>query len=158
MSPYRKTQTDIGKILLQKGLITQAELQEALMLQRQNQEVKPLGQILIELGHLSKNDLYFALAIQSGYPYIDIRRCLIGIEVLSLVPEELIRKYQVFPIDRIQDVVTIAMVNPLDTHALNEVQEILKNNIKVFLTLPGDLAEAISRYFTKSKVEKKNPE
>ena len=151
MSPYRTTKTEIGRILVQKGLISSDQLQEALTLQRQKQQGKLLGQILIELGYLSRDDLYFVLAIQSGYPYIDIRRCLIDAEVLALIPEIMIRKYQIFPIDKIQDVVTIAMVNPLDNATIDQMQEILKCNIKVFLTLVADLNELISRYFVKVK-------
>lgn len=158
MSPYRTTKTEIGRILLQKGMITSSQLQEALTLQRQKQQDKLLGQILIELGYLSRDDLYFVLAIQSGYPYIDIRRCLIDPEVLALIPEIMVKKYQVFPIDKIQDVVTIAMVNPLDNMAIDQIQEILKSNIKVFLTLPSDLAEFASRYFVKTKEPIKNAE
>ena len=68
-----------------------------------------------------------------------------------LIPEVMIRKYQVFPIDKIQDVVTIAMVNPLDNMAMDQVQGIIKNNIKVFLTLSSDLSEVMKRYFTQTK-------
>ena len=151
MSPHRTTKIEISKLLVQKGLITQDQLQEALAIQRQKQQDKLLGQILVELGYLNRDDLYFALAIQSGYPYIDIRRSVIDHEILSLIPETMIRKYQLFPIDKIQDVVTIAMVNPLDNMAIDEVKEIVKSNIKVFLTLPLDLSEMISRYFVKRK-------
>jgi type IV pilus assembly protein PilB len=151
MSPYRTTKTELGKLLLQKKLITAAQLQEALTFQRQKQQEKLLGQILIELGHLSRDDLYLVLAIQSGYPYIDIKRCVIDPEVLALIPEVMIRKFQVFPIDKVQDVVTIAMVNPLDSMAMDAVQEIVKYNIKVFLTQALDLSEVMKRYFKQTK-------
>jgi type IV pilus assembly protein PilB len=151
MSPYRTTKTELGKLLLQKKLITAAQLQEALTFQRQKQQEKLLGQILIELGHLSRDGLYLVLAIQSGYPYIDIKRCVIDPEVLALIPEVMIRRFQVFPIDKIQDVVTIAMVNPLDSMAMDAVQEIVKYNIKVFLTQALDLSEVMKRYFKQTK-------
>lgn len=156
MSPYRTTKTEIGRLLVQKRLITPDQLQEALTLQRQKQPGKLLGQILMELGYLSREDLYFMLAIQSGYPYIDIRRCIIEPDVFSLIPEIMIRKYQVFPIDRIQDVVTIAMVNPLDNMALDQVQEIIKSSIKIFLTTPADLNELFLRYSVNTRSEQKD--
>jgi len=151
MSPYRSTKTEIGKLLIKKGLITEEQLQEALILQRDKIKDKLLGQILIQLGYLNKDDLYFALAIQSGYPYIDIRRCIVSPEVMSLIPEIMVRKYQAFPIDRIQDVVTVAMANPLDNLVIDQIQDITKSNIKVFLTTPSDIKEIISRYFGKSE-------
>jgi len=159
MSPYRAGKTEkIGRLLLQKGLISSAQLQEALVIQQQKQQDKLLGQILIELGYLSRDELYFVLAIQSGYPYIDIRRCVVNLEILSLIPEIMIKKYQLFPIDKIQDVVTIAMVNPLDNMALDQVREIVKSNIKIFLTVVSDLNELISRYFLTPTGPSKNTE
>jgi type IV pilus assembly protein PilB len=151
MSPYRTTKTEIGRLLLQKGLISSSQLQEALAIQRQKQQDKRLGQILVELGYLSKDDLYFVLAMQSGYPYIDIKRCVLEPEIVSLIPAIMIKKYQVFPIDKIQDVVTIAMVNPLDNMVIDQIQEIVKSNIKIFLTIPFDLNEMMTRYLGKNK-------
>jgi type IV pilus assembly protein PilB len=147
MSPYRSTKTEIGKLLIQKGLITNEQLKEALILQREREKDKLLGQILIQLGYLSKDDLYFALAIQSGYPYIDIKRCVVDPEVMFLIPGIMVKKYQVFAIDKIEDVVTVAMVNPLDNLAIDQIQDIAKSNIKVFLTTPSDIKEIILRYF-----------
>lgn len=147
MSPFRSTKTEIGKLLIQKRLITNEQLLEALELQRHKEKDKLLGQILIGLGYLSKDDLCFALAIQSGYPYIDIKRCIIDPEVIALVPEIMVRKYQVFPIDKIEDIVTIAMVNPLDNQAIDGLQDVLKSAIRVFLTTSLDLEEVISKYY-----------
>ncbi len=151
MSPYRTTKIEIGRLLVQKGLISALQLQEAVNLQRQKETGKLLGQILIELGYVSRDELYLALAIQSGYPYIDIKRCVIDTDVLSLIPEIMVKKYQIFPIDKIQDVLTLAMVNPLDNPALDQVQEIVKCNVKVFLTTPSDIKELFSRYYDRTK-------
>lgn len=151
MSPYRSTKTEIGRLLIQKGLITNEQLAEALGLQREKEKNKLLGQILIQLGYLNKEDLYFALAIQSGYPYIDIRRCIVSPEIMSLIPEIMVKKYQVFPIDKIQDVLTVAIVNPLDNLAIDQIQDITKSNIKVFLTTPADIKEIIARYYSRSE-------
>ena len=147
MSPYRGAKIAIGQLLLRKGLITPEQLQEALALQQNQYKDKRLGQILIELGYLSRNDLCFASAIQSGCPYIDIKRCIVDPEVISLISDIMVKKYQVFPINRIQDVVTVAMVDPLDNLVIDQIRDIVKGNIKVFLTTPADLKEMVSRYY-----------
>jgi len=151
MSPYRTTKIEIGRLLVQKGLISALQLQEAVNLQRQEETGKLLGQILIELGYVSRDELYLTLAIQSGYPYIDIKRCVIDTDVLVLIPEIMVKKYQIFPIDKIQDVLTLAMVNPLDNLALDQVQEIVKCNIKVFLTTSSDIRELLARYYGRTQ-------
>ena len=149
MSPYRMTKTELSRLLLQKNLVTPEQLQEAVDLQRSKMQGKLLGHILVDLKYLKREDLNFVLAIQAGYPYIDIKKCLIEPEILALIPEETIRKYQIFPIDRIQDVVTVAMVNPLDQESIEEIEESLSLNLKVFLAVSSDLQELIKRYFVK---------
>lgn len=149
MSPIRRLKAKVGELLLQRGLITSEQLQQALSLQRHREKDKPLGQILIELGYIDRDELYTALAIQSGYPYINIEHCIIRPEVLLLIPETVVKKYQVFPIDKIQNVITVAMVNPLDETAINQIQKLTNTKVKVFLTTPIELREMISRYYSK---------
>ncbi len=151
MSPIRRVKTKIGELLLQKGLITQGQLQEALALQHGKEKGKPLGQILVELCSIGKEQLCIFLAVQGGYPYIDINQCIIKPEVLSLVPAALVKKYQVFPIDKIQDVLTLAMVNPLDIVTIDQIQKLTNSTVKVFLTTPVELEEMILRYYPKKQ-------
>ena len=143
----RGIKTRIGELLLKRGLITPEQLQQALYLQQKQDRDKQLGQILVELGFISRNDLYFVLAIQSGYPYINLDCCNVEPEILSLIPEEIVRKHQVLPIDKIQDVITVAMVNPLDSSTIERIQKITKSSVKVFLTTPLELEEIVSRYY-----------
>ncbi len=149
MSPLRRTKVKIGQLLLEKGLITEEQLQHALSLQRKEGQDKKLGQIFLELGYVDKDELFLSLAIQCGYPYIDINHCLIEPEVLSLLPRAMAEKYQVLPIDKIQDILTVAMVNPLDKLAIAEIQKFTQCNVKVFLTTPLELKEIISKYYKK---------
>ncbi len=151
MSPIRRVKTKIGELLLQKGLITSGQLQEALALQHGKEKGKPLGQILVELGYIGKEQLCIFLAVQGGYPYIDINQCIIKPEVLSLVPAALVKKYQVLPIDKIQDVLTLAMVNPLDIVTIDQIQKLTNSTVKVFLTTPVELEEMILRYYSKKQ-------
>lgn len=151
MSPIRRVKTKIGELLLQKGLITSEQLQEALALQHGKEKGKPLGRILVELGYIGKEQLCIFLAVQGGYPYIDISQCMIKPEVLSLVPEAIVKKYQVLPIDKIQDVLTLAMVNPLDIATIDQIQKLTNSTVKVFLTTPVELEEMILRYYSKKQ-------
>lgn len=151
MSPIRRVKTKIGELLLQKGLITQGQLQEALSLQHGKEKGKPLGQILVEAGYIGKEQLCILLAVQSGYPYIDINQCIISPEILSLVPLGLIKKHQALPIDKIQDILNVAMVNPLDIVAIDQIQKLTNSTVKVFLTTPLELEEMIARYYSKKQ-------
>src|SRR3989338_9831239 len=148
MSPLRRVKAKIGDLLLQEGLITEAQLQEAISLQKTNAKDKTLGQILLELGYVKKDDLYTVLAVQSGYPYLAIHHCVVNPKVLALLPESVVRKHQAFPIDKIHDIFTVAMVNPLDRAALEQIEDLVQSRVRVFLTTPADLEKALNRYYS----------
>lgn len=158
MSPIRRVKAKIGELLLQKGMITLEQLQYALSLQRTSHKTKPLGQILVELGYVNKEEFYAILAVQSGYPYINIEQCRIKPEVLSLIPEVMSRKHQIFPIDQIHDILTIAMANPLDKVVVEEVKKLTKFEVRIFLTTPLELGEIFAKYYEKNKPDKEDGE
>lgn len=147
--PLRRKKTKIGELLLLTGSITSEQLKEALSVQYKQKSDKQLGEILIELGFLDKEKLCFALSVQFGYPYIHIKRCRIEPDVLALIPEAMARKFQVFPIDKIQDVLSIAMINPLDKFAIDQIKKLTQSNISIFLTTPTELSEMLSMYYLK---------
>lgn len=147
MSPLRRVKTKIGELLLQRGLITSEQLHQALALQRTKQKDKQLGQILIESGYVKREDFYIILAVQSGYPYISVNQCTIRPEVLSLLPAVMAKKYQVLPIDKFQDILTVAMTNPSDIVALDEIKKLTESQVKVFLTTPLELEEMLKRSY-----------
>jgi len=147
MSPLRRKKTKIGELLVLTGSITSEQLQQALVIQHEKEHDKLLGQILVELGHITKEKLEFVLSIQLGYPYIHIKQHEVNLATLSLIPEAIVKKYRVFPIDKIQDVLTIAMINPLDKYAIDQIKKLSGCNISIFLSTPTELEEMISTYY-----------
>ncbi|MCM8800565.1 MAG: hypothetical protein NC912_00905 [Candidatus Omnitrophica bacterium] len=148
MSPLRRKER-MGELLLRLGLITAKQLQEALSHQMDQDKGKTVGQILLELGYITPENLCFVLGIQAGYPYIQIKNYKISREVLSLVPEEMVRKYQVFPLDKFMDFFIVAMVDPLDKTAVEALKDLTKANLMIFLTTPNELEEMYYKYYAK---------
>ena len=72
MAVARKIKAKIGELLIEKGTINREQLEEALTLQRATHKNKLLGQIFVEMGAASEEDIYSAVAAQFGYPYIKI--------------------------------------------------------------------------------------
>lgn len=151
MSPLRRKER-IGEILLRLGLITAEQLQEAISQQMEQDKGKALGQILLELGYVTQENIYFALGIQAGYPYIQIKNYKISREVISLLPEDIVRKYQIFPLDKFKDFFMVAMVNPLNKTAVETLKDLTKANLMIFLTTVNELEELYSIYYTKNRV------
>lgn len=151
MSPLRRTKKKIGELLLLKGLITREQLQQALLFKSTQRQDKLLGQILVELGYVSEEELRGILALQCGYPYIDIDQCKIDPAVLALIPENMVKKYRIFPIDKIQDIFTVAMVDPLDRLAIEQIKKLTKSDVRIFLTTPLELDKMFLKYYGPKK-------
>ncbi len=86
----------LGRVLTKMGKITRDQAQEALELQKQKRA--PVGQLLVELGYCSHDDVNFALAAQAGMKVVDLEELEIKEEVIKMVPAEMANAYHVLPI------------------------------------------------------------
>ncbi|MFH1397548.1 MAG: hypothetical protein ABIH27_03230 [Candidatus Omnitrophota bacterium] len=151
MDISRKKYTKIGEILVKLGFLNFEQLKEGLAFQRDQGRGKMLGQILIELEFISANQLNAAIAVQKGYPYINVNNCVINSLVLNLIPEAVVKRYLILPIDKIRDTISLAMVNPMDEEAVNIVKDISQSEPEIFLTTADDMQEAIVKYYGEGK-------
>jgi len=149
MAPLQKIKKRIGEILVDRGLITQRQLEEVLAIQQEKGKNKRVGQILVELGYVTNEEISLVEALHQGCPYIKIDRCEIDAQVADLLPEALMRRHLVVPVDKIKDVLTVAMVDPFDQAAIEQVQRLTKCNVKVFTTTTSECKEAIEKFFIK---------
>ena len=116
----------LGEILVQHGLITNEMLTEAL--RHQQQVGGQIGSILIELGYISTETLMDFLSRHFGVPAIDLFKIDIPAEVLKVLPLEKIKQYKALPL-KIDDKLSIAMVNPDDRVALSDIEFIIGKKI-----------------------------
>lgn len=124
---------EIIDLLLKQGLITQSQIEKAL------EEVKRTGltleQALQKLGFVIEEDIIKVRADSLGVPYMDLKDYIIDAELIKLIPESAAKKYKVVPLFKIGSVLTVAMVNPNDIVALDQVRNISKiNDIDTVLT------------------------
>lgn len=111
----------LGELLLEQGHITQAQLDEAMAVQRKDGGF--LGQILVGLKYVDQADVTSCLVKQCRIPHLSLLDYGITPEVLALVPKELCLKYGMLAIDKLGRILTVAMVDPLDTEALQAVKD-----------------------------------
>lgn len=149
--PKIKIKTKIGELLLEKGIITLQQLEDALELQRTKYKGEMLGEVLLHQGFISEEDIYSTLATQLGHPYIKISNCLIIPEVLQLITRKQAEEYNILPIDRIGNVFTIAMVNPLEDAVLTEIEKNTGYKVKAFVATLSELKNAIIKNYSKKK-------
>lgn len=140
------THKKLGELLLEDGLITLDQLAEALKVQLETG--KFLGSILVEKGYVTQEAISSCLAKQCKVPHINPKEYDISNEVLKLIPEEVCRRRNLIPIDKLGRILTVAMVDPLDTEALEEIKTYCPDlRIKPILCSWEDLQEALDKAF-----------
>ena len=144
----RQTKT-IGSILLDVELVTPQDIEEALELQKQTG--KRLGEMLISLGVVSDDDIRWALAEQLNLPYVNIRKDQIDLDVATLIPEKLARRYHVIPILKIDHELTVVVDDPLNTTIINDIETITNSHVKISLGRTSDILLAIDEIYGFSK-------
>lgn len=112
----------LGEMLVQEGVISPAQLEEAL--RKQQASGGFLGQLLVDLGYLDQNQLVSFLVKQCKIPHISLIDYQISPELFSLVPQEVCLRYSLVPIDKLGRILTVAMVDPLDVKALEHLRSL----------------------------------
>jgi chromosomal replication initiator protein DnaA len=107
-------------MLVSEGVVSAGQLGEALKAQRENG--KFLGQVLVEMNFITQSTLVSFLVKQCKIPHISLADYVVSDELFQLVPKELCLKYNLLPIDKLGRILTLAMVDPLDVGALEQVR------------------------------------
>lgn len=134
-----------GDLLVQTGQITVAQLEEALAEHRRTKE--RLGTILVRKGYISEQRLIETLEFQLGVPHVILAKRKIDPDIVALVPEHIARKYRVFPVEKQGKRLVLAMLDPTDVYAIDELRLTLNYEIQPVIVSEEDMNEAFSRYF-----------
>lgn len=137
----------LGDILVANMFITEDQLESAL--KAQDETGRRLGQILVERGQVSEDDLAWALSNQLGYPYVFLTRDIIDDEAARLLPDAFLRERRVFPILRFDEEMTLAMADPTDQHTVDEVAGRTGLRVKRALALGSNIEEMLHRLFSR---------
>ncbi len=137
----------IGEILMKRNKITRQQLDEALKIQQNDHSF--LGEILVKLGIVDERDIVVALVVQCGLPYISVNKYDIDPAILNLIPPEIARENHLIPLDRIGDVVSVVMTNPLSDELRKKLEAITSYKIATFISTKTEIDEAIARCYKK---------
>lgn len=134
----------LGALLLQEGLLTQAQLDAAL--DDQQASNRQLGRILIDGGIITESDLVRMLARQVGLEYVDLGEVQIDAGLATMIPEAVARRHQALPIGRDGDRLIVAMADPSNVFALDDIRAITGADITSVVTTSTQLNEVLDRY------------
>jgi len=142
----------MGEILVKSGLIDDNTLNKALEIQQIHK--KRLGQILVDMGVADEVIIAKTLARQLKIPYGRLDNVKIAKEVIDLVPAELAENHLVIPIKKRENSILVAMANPLDLYALNDLRFFTQTRIDVAVAPESDVLDAIERHYPKKSLKK----
>jgi type II secretory ATPase GspE/PulE/Tfp pilus assembly ATPase PilB-like protein len=144
---------NLGEMLIEESLITPAQLESALTLQRQ--QGGKLSDILLRQGTIKAEQLAIILSIKLNLPLIDLKRHVIQPQALRLIPEEMARKYMLIPMDIVNDSLMVVMADPEDIRTIEDIKAQAKMRVEVALGVPSDIERAINiNYRSSGAIEK----
>lgn len=147
-----KSQRDLSRVLLEAGLVTPAQIEIAHVARQDSQRVID---VLLEQKAINSRDVAMALSLQLNLPLIDLKRHTVQPYALALVPEELARRYNLIPLDVIEDELLIVAENPLDVRALEDVSIRAGMRVRPTVGVRDDILEALALYYrAKGEIER----
>jgi type IV pilus assembly protein PilB len=144
----RSGQPKVGDLLLARGLITTAELREAL--EEQKRTGRRVGKILCDAGKITSSDLVDALSERLGIPKISVQGLIADPEVVNTIPLALARKHRLLALFRVQGKLTVAMADPLDMVAIDEIRYKTGLTVNRVIATPEDIETGIAQFYTVS--------
>ena len=135
----------LGEMLVEDNLISTDNLMEALRIQKNNG--KKLGQILIDQGILKSSDLIKVLSRQLGVPHVWLRKGLVDSKITGIVPFEKAKAYQVMPLFKVRDLLTVATSDPQDVFVVDELAKLTGCNVLPVMCRASDIESNIEEYY-----------
>jgi len=139
----------LGEILVRENLISPQHLREALDYQREHGG--RLGFNLVKLGLVSDDMITAVLSRQYGIPSVNLDLFNIDQSVLRLIPQEVAQKHSVLPLSRVGATLTLAMVDPTNVFALDDVKFMTGLNVEPVVVAEGSVQQAIAKYYGSSR-------
>jgi len=140
-----KDEVLVGKVLVEKGIITPEQLETGLLEQKKCGEL--ICEILVKLGFAPQEKIFSILAEQLDVAYVDLKNKLIDPFVISKISAKFASHYRIIPIEFKNQTITIAMANPLDIRTIDDIRLLSGLEVKPVLSSDQEIQEAIRKYY-----------
>ncbi len=135
----------LGEILIKENLITADQLKQAIEYQKKNSG--RLGTCLMKLGFVRDDEITQVLSRQYGVPSINLKYYEVEPNVIKLIPQETAVRYQVVPLSRVGATLTIAMTDPTNVFAMDDIKFMTGFNVEPVVASESDINEAIQKFY-----------
>ncbi|MBI4764152.1 MAG: type IV-A pilus assembly ATPase PilB [Deltaproteobacteria bacterium] len=137
----------IGELLLREQKITAKQLEEALAEQKRQGGQPKIGNLLIQKGFIDEETLLLFLSKQFGLPIIDLSRLEFDPALVDIIPDNIARKYEILPIAKEGPTLKMAISDPSNIFALDDLKFLTGSNIQLFLSTEKHLREALDKHY-----------
>lgn len=146
MKYFKKTtKKQLGELLVERGIISHEQLN--LAIDQQKEKGGLLGEVLVDMKFATERDIAQALTAQYGFPYLPLGNYEIDQEVINSVPENICRQHCLVPIDKIGKSLTLAMSNPMNMQAAEDVELVTNCTVQVFVSTATEIKQTIEKYY-----------
>ena len=135
----------LGEILIKESLITSEQLRQAL--EHQKSSGGRLGTCLMKLGFITEDEITGVLSRQYGVPSINLKFYEVDASVIKLIPQDTAVRYQIVPLSRVGSTLTIAMTDPTNVFAMDDIKFMTGFNVEPVVASETAIAEAISKFY-----------
>jgi type IV pilus assembly protein PilB len=140
----------LGELLVRSNLITRDQLQRALEEQKNSGGQLRLGAVLVKEGYISESELTAFLSKQYSVPSINLAEFEIDPTVVKLLPVEVVQKYQAIPVNRSGSTLILAMSDPSNIFAIDDIKFMTGYNVEVVVASDTGIKSAIDKYYDQS--------
>jgi len=142
----KPTKLKLGELLVYAGKISELELQSALDIQKKSG--KRLGEVLVDKNFITEDDIIEVLEFQLGIPHVNLDKYEINPEVANIIPENIVRRYELIAIDKRDDLLIVAMVDPLNIFALDDIKLYVKCDIQQVISTKDKVLKTIDKFYS----------
>ncbi len=135
----------IGELLIEKNLVTESQIKEALNYQKK--KGVPIGEALVELGYISSDVLVEVLSIQLDIPYVNLYKYPIDESLIGKIDGDLAKRFSVFPIKERDGKLILAMKDPLDVIAMDEVARTTGMEVEPVITTKPEIQRVLDQHY-----------
>ncbi|MCX5687311.1 MAG: type II secretion system protein GspE, partial [Candidatus Omnitrophica bacterium] len=139
------------ELLINNKVISKSQLDKALRIQKENGG--SLKDILVKSGFITEKDLVSILSQGLGIPPISLARFKIDPELLKLIPHDVANKYQIIPVSKVGNMLTIAMSDPLNIFSVDDLKAITGLDIGIIISSNKEVQDAIEQYYVENTHE-----
>jgi len=142
----------IGQILLERQIVTPEQIEDALSVQNQQGHRKLLGEVLVELGYCTENQIASALAEIYGLPYAQITPKICDPAIVEVLPREFLEEHVVLPLFKVRDVLTVAVSEPSNVFLIDEIRRLCNCEVQVVCATAKDIKATLQTHMPAANV------